>query len=643
MIQRIAMAALALLVTLQSYAGCNQNPLSSTFLVHDTCSFEKPCMEDEAQTLTLRVDTGCINWWTPCKPFQFDACDVVQWDFGDGTTQSVQGSGSVSHVWKNPGEHTVTVTIKNPNGSRTTSGRMIAVQSPAARVTWSKEVYSASETDPNVTVTLLRSGDLSRPVTVLLSAGGPGGGTLEYVWERPVTIPAGATSLPVSLGVRDDGVWSGEQRFDLYVWDTTGQAVMPIGSFTAHAEVRIVDDEPGPTLTAGNATVIEGDGGRQIVRIPHTLSQPLDKDLMLWWQIGSGTATRGEDWDTTHGGNYFVDKRLKAGDTRVDLELVILGDTKRESDEQIVITIDDPIALSGPPAHPVQLSQPQIVVTITDDDLYSLSAGSSVAAGNRVPLTLATTQASPSPVTATLKVSDPRVLAVPPSVTIAANETAATIDVTTLRPGTATVTAQLPGGKNLSTSITVRGAAEIRFTEAQARVELGGARLLTLVTNPPAHGSVAIDVQPRGALRSTAKVELDANGAAAFLIEGAILGAAEVTATLPPEYDSAPARLSVEVVPALNPTVHSLSPKTGSTNGGATVTLVGSDLTRDCEVLFGGVAATAVSWSSEQTLIAKTPRHAAGLVDVTVNCGAKATVVGDGFRFVSSGRRRAAR
>lgn len=641
MLRRFLLLTLVILVAVQSYAGCSQNPTASTFIVKDTCSFDNPCLEDQPQTLSLRVDTGCINWWTPCKPFTFDSCDVVEWNFGDGTTASVQGSGSVTHTWKNPGEHQVEVTIRNANGSKTTYGRMIAIQSPPARVTWSKELYTARESDPNVTLTLQRSGDLSRPVTVTLLAGGEGRNTLEYVRDRVVTIPAGATSLPVVLGINDDNQWNGEQRFDVYVYDNSGSAVLPIASYTAATEVRIEENEPGPVMTVRNVTVTEGDG-RQIVRIPHTLSQPLPAELMLWWQIGSGSAKFGEDWETTHGQPYFVDKRIKAGQTGVDLELVILGDTKTEADEQIVLTVDNPISLGGPPYTPVQLSQPQIVITIVDDDLYSLSTASSVSAGSAVPLTLKTTQPSPSPITASVVSSDPTIVSVPPAVTLGAGASAVTFEATTLRPGTATVTVQMPFGKSLSTRVTARGASEIRFTEGLAKVELGGSRLLTLVTTPPAHGSVAIDASPRGYVRMTNKVELDANGRATFLVEGAQLGMPELFATLPPEYDSSPARIHVDVVQGLSPTAHTISPRAGNAQGGTNVTILGSDFTRDCTVLFGGVAAAAVSWTSEQTLIATTPRHAAGLVDVTVNCGAKGSVVKDGFRFVSSGRRRAA-
>lgn len=641
MMQRFLLAALTLLVAVQSYAGCGQNPAFSTFIVQTTCSFETPCKAGEPQTLKLRIDTGCINWWTPCKPFNFDSCDTVEWNFGDGTIQNVSASGSVTHTWKNPGEYSIEVKIRNASGERYTYGRMIAVHPSPARVEWSKDLYSANETDSSITLTLVRSGDLSRPVPLLLSAGGPGTNTIEYVWEKPITIPAGATTFPVTININDDNVWRGEQRFDAYVHDFSGNAILPIGGFGAHAEIRIIDNEPGPVMTVGDATVVEGDAGRQLLRIPHTLSQPLTRDLMLWWQIGNGTAKRGEDWDTQNGGNYFIGGTLKAGQTKFDLEIYILGDTKSEPDEQIVITVDDPIGLGEGPSHPVQLSQAQITVTITDDDLFSLTSASTVSAGSKVPLTLATTQPSPNAITANVVTSDATIVAVPPSITLPANAPSVTFEVETLRPGSADVTVKLPN-KNLTTRISARGTGSI--TARQTRLNLAvGEALPVQFDATGARGSLDVSIAPAGIARSSAKVELDANGTATLLVEGAAEGTAQMRVALPPEYDAAPAFVDIRVFSAVAPVIHDVTPKLGSTNGGLTVTIAGNNFSNDCAVYFGGIAATATQWTSEQTLIATTPRHAAGLVDVTVNCGNKGNVAEGAFRFVSSGRRRAVR
>ncbi|WP_155413334.1 autotransporter outer membrane beta-barrel domain-containing protein, partial [Rhodopseudomonas palustris] len=69
---------------------------------------------------------------------------------------------------------------------------------------------------------------------------------------------------------------------------------------------------------------------------------------------------------------------------------------------------------------------------------------------------------------------------------------------------------------------------------------------------------------------------------------------------------------------AAGPTVTSVSPASGPSVGGTSVTITGSNLTGATAVSFGGAAATAVSVTSATSMTATTPAHAVGVVDVTV-------------------------
>lgn len=80
------------------------------------------------------------------------------------------------------------------------------------------------------------------------------------------------------------------------------------------------------------------------------------------------------------------------------------------------------------------------------------------------------------------------------------------------------------------------------------------------------------------------------------------------------------------------PTVTSVSPDTGPTSGGTTVTISGSNFTADATVQFGGQAATSVTVTSPTSLTAVAPALS-GSVDVTVTtaAGTSATTVDDLF------------
>jgi len=90
----------------------------------------------------------------------------------------------------------------------------------------------------------------------------------------------------------------------------------------------------------------------------------------------------------------------------------------------------------------------------------------------------------------------------------------------------------------------------------------------------------------------------------------------------------------LEVDTSNPPTLVSVSPERGTTLGGDTVTLSGTDFLPDSTVEFGGVPAVSVTFVGASTLIAETPPHAAGTVDVAVtNDNGSATLV-DGFTYI---------
>lgn len=88
-------------------------------------------------------------------------------------------------------------------------------------------------------------------------------------------------------------------------------------------------------------------------------------------------------------------------------------------------------------------------------------------------------------------------------------------------------------------------------------------------------------------------------------------------------------------VATAQPTVTSISPTTGSTSGGTTVTITGTALTGTTAVSFGGTPATGVVVVNATSVTAVSPAHSAGTADVTVTTpgGMSATVAGDLFTY----------
>ncbi|HKO55082.1 MAG TPA: phospholipase D-like domain-containing protein [Thermoanaerobaculia bacterium] len=88
--------------------------------------------------------------------------------------------------------------------------------------------------------------------------------------------------------------------------------------------------------------------------------------------------------------------------------------------------------------------------------------------------------------------------------------------------------------------------------------------------------------------------------------------------------------------PAAAPTVSAIAPNSGSTNGGTSVTITGTNFVSGATVTLGGTAATGVNVMSATSITATTPAHAAGAVNVVVrNPDAQTGTLPSGFTYTA--------
>lgn len=104
-----------------------------------------------------------------------------------------------------------------------------------------------------------------------------------------------------------------------------------------------------------------------------------------------------------------------------------------------------------------------------------------------------------------------------------------------------------------------------------------------------------------------------------------------------PDFQSATAANAFTfVAPAVAPTVTAVSANSGSTAGGLTVTITGTNFVAGASVTFGGTPASAVAVVNPTTITAVTPARAAGAVTVTVtNPSFLAGSLANGFTYIA--------
>lgn len=96
---------------------------------------------------------------------------------------------------------------------------------------------------------------------------------------------------------------------------------------------------------------------------------------------------------------------------------------------------------------------------------------------------------------------------------------------------------------------------------------------------------------------------------------------------------TAAANFSVNIGAASTPVVNGISPSSGPTSGGTTVTISGANFSAGATITFGGSAATSVVVSSPSQIQAVTPAHIAGTVGVIVELNGQSSSSNASFTY----------
>ena len=170
------------------------------------------------------------------------------------------------------------------------------------------------------------------------------------------SIAAGQSSTTFNVTINGDTVHEGDETFSVnlsLITNTTNS--------TAMAVATIVDDDPQPTISVNDASVLEGNSGDATMNFAVTLSNPSVSDVSFTAQTqdagsGAGFATAGTDYDALPASVITI----PAGQTSGMVSVTVHGDTDIEPDEVFSL------ALSAPSNG--TLNNTSATGTITNDD-----------------------------------------------------------------------------------------------------------------------------------------------------------------------------------------------------------------------------------------------------------------------------------
>jgi hypothetical protein len=123
----------------------------------------------------------------------------------------------------------------------------------------------------------------------------------------------------------------------------------------AQATATIRDDDPAPTVSAGDAQVIEGTSGTVALEFTVSLSGPSTRTVSIAYSTAPGTATAPADFAAASGTVEFA-----PGETSDQVAITVVSDYGDDPDETFSLQLSSPVNASIP--------SPSAQGTIDDDD-----------------------------------------------------------------------------------------------------------------------------------------------------------------------------------------------------------------------------------------------------------------------------------
>jgi Ca2+-binding RTX toxin-like protein len=163
-------------------------------------------------------------------------------------------------------------------------------------------------------------------------------------------IPAGETSTDVEVKIIGDTIDEIDETFTLSLTDTVGA---PVGD--GDATVTIANDDTAPALSAGNATVTEGNAGPTTATAAISLDAVSGKVVTVNYMTADGSATAPSDYATNSGSLTFA-----PGETVKNVGIAVNGDGDVEPNEIFGVALGAPVNAS--------LAGASGTITIVNDD-----------------------------------------------------------------------------------------------------------------------------------------------------------------------------------------------------------------------------------------------------------------------------------
>lgn len=568
----------------------------------------------------------------------------------DGTPQSRTVSINTIEDNDNEGNETFTIQLTPPTGTNVVGNSSAVVtivdDDGAQTYSYSSANFTYSEGDGLVTVTVLRGGASGTATTVDCNVtGGTASGADYSVSDGTANFGVGATSSTCSFLLTNDATTESAETITLGL--TNASAGAPAGQTTT---TLTINDNDGPgTVQFGSTTynVTESTSTAQVL-VTRTSGSTGTVSVTCTFSAGSATNTV----DFTAGSQVVT---FLTGETQQYCNVPILSDAAAESQETVAMSLSCPCTGIGGPSSPTSAT-----LYIDDDDgsgniAFSASSYAGTENGGAITITVvrnsgggggsvtytASTGSAPAAIantdfvattgTLTWGVGDftSRTFTVTPidDATVEGSENI----LLTLSSPTGGLTLGAPSTAVLVLSDNESPLPVITSISPSSGTTAGGTAVTITGTNFVSVTSVMF-----GGFACTS-VSVITTGTLTCITPTHAAGTVEVVITALSGSNSTTGTAN-DYTYTSGPTITSLDPATGPATGNTIVTIRGTNFTASGMVVKFDTTTAVFSFVDTTTLIAVSPAHSAGTVDVSVTSpgGTSPNTISDDYVYTGT-------
>jgi uncharacterized repeat protein (TIGR01451 family) len=196
-------------------------------------------------------------------------------------------------------------------------------------ITINDRVLSESTTPANFTVTLSTASTLTVMVNYATADGTATAGADYTAVSGTLTFAPGETTKTINVPIINDTLDEANETYFVNLSNASNGTILD-----SQGQGTINDNDPTPTLSVSDASVLEGDSGTKSLDLTVTLSAASGQVVTVDYATTDGTATAGSDYQTATGTLTF-----NPGDTTKIISVNINGDTVVEPNETFLVNL----------------------------------------------------------------------------------------------------------------------------------------------------------------------------------------------------------------------------------------------------------------------------------------------------------------